>query len=467
MRTLWLYIQRLIDKLGGRVIATLIGAMALSLFAVVIADSWIVSLAKTADQIYKVRNNISSLYQVRHNLTAAESAQRGYVITQKAEYLKLYEESVQNARLNLRSIDELSLPDAKPMSRKLEQDWQLAISGAMEAKIAEMKLTVSLVLADRVQDARQVTYVDQGRLEMVKFNDNINKLIDLQQSALKKMVQKRTTNIQLTRAAIISTSLILLFLVILVIRQLLTEMAMRDQLRQRLVEELHTYETQLKSRTQLLRTLALGYQSDVEREREKLARELHDELGSILTATKMDVSWAMRKIRDIAPEINEKLTKTLRYLDQGIQFKRQVVQELHPSMIATFGFWTALRSLIEDMADRNQWQLSLVLPDDSTRLSETISLIAYRVVQETLNNASKYAQASNVSIYIITELEFLKIEIEDNGVGADLSATGGTTHGLSGMRHRVMAIGGHLEIESSPGHGMMTRALIPLNVSTE
>jgi len=130
--------------------------------------------------------------------------------------------------------------------------------------------------------------------------------------------------------------------------------------------------------------LALDYQADVERERYKLARELHDELGSILTASKMDISWVIKSVGKTHPEIAEKLKKTNSYLDQGINFKRQVVQELHPAMISSFGFWPALRALIDDAVERNQWKLTLTLPDENTVINETISLVAYRIVQETL-----------------------------------------------------------------------------------
>jgi signal transduction histidine kinase len=229
---------------------------------------------------------------------------------------------------------------------------------------------------------------------------------------------------------------------------------------------LQNYEAQLEATKELLGTLALDYQSDVERERQKLARELHDELGSILTATKMDVSWVIRKTKEELPEVSEKLKKTMRYLDQGIQFKRQVVQDLHPSVISTFGLWPSIKMLIEDMADRNQWEVDIILPEENgAKVSETIGLITYRLVQETLNNCSKYANASKVSVHIVVELNFLKLEIEDNGVGMDLQNMDGTTHGLSGMRHRVMAIGGKMELISEPGKGVITQAMMPFKAT--
>ncbi len=76
-----------------------------------------------------------------------------------------------------------------------------------------------------------------------------------------------------------------------------------------------------------------------------LPKELHDELGSILTASKMDIAWVIKSIGKTHPEIAEKLKKTNSYIDQGISFERQVVQDLHPSMIASFGFWASTACL--------------------------------------------------------------------------------------------------------------------------
>ncbi len=121
-----------------------------------------------------------------------------------------------------------------------------------------------------------------------------------------------------------------------------------------------------------------------------------------------------------------------------------------------------MKNFVESAAERNEWSLQLSLPDESTPLSEALGLIAYRIVQETLNNASKYAMASQVSVSIIVDFKYLKLEIEDNGVGMDISNMGAETHGLTGMRHRVQAIGGQLEILSKPGEGVFTRALLPL-----
>ena len=465
MKKFLYWVHQIINKLGGRIIATLTGAMLLSVIAVVFTDGWIVSIGEQADVISRTRANIATLYQLRTNMHRAESAQRGYLLTHRDIYIAPFNDAIEGARQNVNDLRaHFETDSANTKQGKTDADWLLATSASLEAKAAEMRMTLDLSKMGRSAEAEQILKLDQGLVEMSRFMQYTQVLIDRHNQALNTLITKRNTHLGLVRAAVIGSSMVLLLLVIVVIRQLLIEMVTREQLRNQLAQDCKTYEEQLRVATRQLKTLALQTQSDVERERQKLARELHDELGSILTATKMDVSWVIRKTKDTMPEVAEKLGKTIRYLDQGIQFKRDVVQNLHPSVISTFGFWPALRALIDDQAERNRWELDVILPDENTHLSETIGLIAYRVVQESLNNATKYAKASKVSVHMLVELDHLKLDVEDNGVGVDLAVIDQTRHGLSGMRNRVMAIGGRFDIMSEPGKGMVTRVILPLDV---
>ncbi len=107
--------------------------------------------------------------------------------------------------------------------------------------------------------------------------------------------------------------------------------------------------------------------------------------------------------------------------------------------------------------------MALNLPDENTKLNETISLVVYRIVQETLNNANKYAKATAVSVDVMIDEQHVKLEIQDNGVGMDTQSDKEKTHGLAGMRHRVLAIGGNFELISEPEQGVLTRVLIPID----
>ena len=457
--------KRLVRRLGGRVLALLFASMMLALISVMFTDAWLLELKQQNEQLAQVQHNIAGLQHLRSSLNQAESAQRGYLLNQREELSTMFNQAIDSSRRNIRKIEGLLTAKTVKMDDKQEQNWMIVLSSALEAKNAEMKLAMSLLQAGKTDEALQVVKLEQGIMEMAKFMQYSQMLIDHQYEALATLSKKREQTIVVARISVIGTALILLLLVILVIRQLVQEMNSRDHLRRQLARDCEAYEERIRNNAYLMETLALEYQADVERARQKLAHDLHDELGSILTATKLDISWTIRRVRATHPEVVEKLNKTTQYLNQGIQFKRQVVQNLHPSIITTIGFLPALRSLIEDAAERNDWELDLILPDEHIQLPETIGLIAYRVIQESMNNASKYAYATKVGVHLIVAEDYLELKVEDNGVGVDLSNTNAAAHGLSGIRNRISAIGGRVDITSAPNEGFHLRAIIPTKLS--
>lgn len=325
-----------------------------------------------------------------------------------------------------------------------------------------MELATTLQAEHQPKEALNLVNLDQGLVTMKKINEIENKLFEVEKSKLLANRTQRNERIGWAKALIIATILILMLVISTSFKVVLAKIIEKDTVSQQLTIENQANEKKLLSTKRQLQTLALDVQSATERERIKLARELHDELGSILTATKMDLSWVIKKTKDVTPEVREKIARTIKYLDQGIQFKRQIVEEMHPSMIATFGIWPAIKNLIEESAERNEWQLKLTMPDEVPELNDTLGLIAYRIIQETLNNTSKYAKATQVAVEILSTADHIKIEIIDNGVGVDIDKIKPSTHGLSGMTHRVEAIGGSIQFESGEGKGMFTRAILPI-----
>ena len=463
----WHAFEKLITLLGGRTIAMLAVALLITMVSVLYNDNWILSIGRQDAVINQVKTNILTLQKLKTNLYKAESAQRGYLLTKREDYIEPFDTSLHAARENIDKIEKLMSSTSFGNAQIEQREWLKAISASLEAKAAEMKMTLNMSRAGKPLIARQIMSLDEGLIEMMKFMEHTDIVIQNQNNVLAAKTQTKQRTVLIARISIYASALILIGLVILVIKQLLAEIVIKSHLQQRVSKENTIYEEKLQQQTKLLHSLALDYQADVERERHKLSRELHDELGSIFTATKMDIAWVVKKMKDVAPEVAEeiitKLRKTIGYVDQGIQYQRHIVQELHPAMLTTFGFWPALNSLIQDAAERNQWELNLNLPDENTKLDETLSLVIYRIVQETLNNANKYANASKISVDVMVDAQYIKVEIEDDGIGIDMHAIEGNTHGLSGMRHRVLAIGGHFEILSELGKGVTTRALIPLN----
>jgi signal transduction histidine kinase len=180
----------------------------------------------------------------------------------------------------------------------------------------------------------------------------------------------------------------------------------------------------------------------------------------------MDVAWANRKLKDSAPDISEKLKRALANLDQGIALKRRIIEDMRPTVLANFGLVTALRTLADEAAQRNSWTLESHLPADDIQLDEQTEIALFRVAQESLTNAAKYAHASRVSIALQVGDGEVALHIADNGVGitpADLKRT--HTHGLLGMRQRVAAHGGRFDIQRGVPNGTDIHVVMP-SVST-
>lgn len=455
-----------IHSVGLRLLAVLVGYVLLSMLAIALTDGWMGLLSRQNDNITQARTSIVLLERLRSSMLQMESMQRGYLINLQNGYVQRDDTVLQPFAKHVQDdLHALETHFESISTSKQNEALVKRISADVEGKITELQMGLTLAHKGNMQGATQMINAEDGRARMAQFIQEVQTLLDDQNKTAKSLTESRDRTIAAARLSVAASVLLVLVLLVLAARKVIQEIIEREQRRQQLESDVVNFEQKLEERTSMLKTLAVDYQYDVERERRKLARELHDELGSILTATKMDISWVLRKIQDISPEASEKLQRTIRYLDQGIQMKRRVVQDLHPALLTTFGLIPALKAMIESAAERNGWELDMVLPDENTVISEALGLIAYRLVQETMTNASKYAEATKVSVHLLVDERYLKLEITDNGKGMDMSQGFDVTHGLKGMQHRVTAIGGKIQIESEPGKGMFTLALIPLNAA--
>lgn len=216
-------------------------------------------------------------------------------------------------------------------------------------------------------------------------------------------------------------------------------------------------------RTAELTHLSQHLISVAEEEKAAFARELHDALGSNLTAVDIDVKWVEKKLREREPELADRLRRALGVLEQSVEIKRNVIEALRPSLLDMLGLGTALESLAEEFTRRTRIDcipdLDQALPD----LPPDVSIALYRVVQEALANAEKYARASVVRVALHREAEHLRLVIEDDGVGIPDDALGRpASHGLIGMRERLRVLGGTFEIRrGAHGRGTVIDAVAP------
>lgn len=467
MQNLRTHLLALLDRMekvgetfGGNTVALLTVSLILAAAMLVFNDRLIVNTSEKTDALSTLDRLIMETWQTRAHLAIAESAQRGYLLTRSDTYFRPYDESTSQITAHLHNINKL-LDRTNLTRHPAIRTIMTEMVNSIAKKSAEMSVTIDLAKKRQFDKALAVVKLDSG----MKESRNIEKLAHQFEKQVMEyraeLAETRNNTRRMMRWFVMACPLIFVSLVVLVIKRLLRELAEKAKLHERLTNENTEYERNVQTLRHKLQGEALLAQTNVERERYKLSRELHDELGSLLTAIKMDISWAVKHLKDDFPQVTEKLKKTNQYLDRSINFKREIVQNLHPSMIKTFGLNASLQNLLNEAENRNQWQMDVILPEQDLQINETLSLIIYRLVQESLNNCSKYAEATKVSVHLLNDEQNIKVEIADNGIGFDTSKLKSASTGISGLRNRVESIGGHYEIFSSPLKGASTRVLLP------
>lgn len=204
--------------------------------------------------------------------------------------------------------------------------------------------------------------------------------------------------------------------------------------------------------------LATYLQRMRDHERSELAREIHDELGSLLTGAKLEIASLRLRLEGTSGDAVERLTHLAATIDTLLEFSRRVVDGLHPSSLTNLGLRASLEILVNDF--RQSTGIAATADLDQADFDYETQLTAYRMVQEALNNASKHAHATEVQVVLRNRGADALLSVRDNGNGFDTAALGMSGHGLAGMRHRIAAGGGRLTMESAPGHGTLLVATL-------
>ncbi len=208
-----------------------------------------------------------------------------------------------------------------------------------------------------------------------------------------------------------------------------------------------------------LRDMAAHREQEREDERKAIAREIHDELGQLLAAMRMDV--AQLRLQCSQSEANPALQDLSKLVERTIEVMRSVATSLRPSAL-DLGLLAALEWLTEDFSLRWEIPCALEVEGEERALDDAQSTAIFRVVQESLTNVAKHARAQKVSVALHFEAEAVRVSIHDDGQGFDATqpASGGH-YGLMGMRERLRALHGRILIDSQPGHGAQVTIEVP------
>lgn len=386
-------------------------------------------------------------------LQAAEAGQRGYMLTGQREYREPYEQARTQLEAQLTRLRTLFADDGDARAGMRE------IEDLARRKASELRTTVELFEAGNVTGALEVVKTGIGLDHMRALDKLVTNAATREEIKLAYSRRDLINTLLINRLGIAALVVLSLLSLALTFRQSKRLQAAREEQRAELQRERDRLESEVERRTLDLTELARHMQTVREDERSRLARELHDELGGLLTAAKLDVARVKSRLKGAAPEILERIGHLVQSLDAGIALKRRIIEDLRPSTLSNLGLTAALEVLCRDFARRTEVRVQTDI--DEVTLAEDVQLTAYRVVQEALTNVAKYARATQVTVRLRNEAGVARLSVRDDGAGFDTQGVPMRARGLAGMRFRVGSHGGRLELSSQPGGGTTIEAHLP------
>ncbi|MDP9899816.1 CHASE3 domain-containing protein [Variovorax ginsengisoli] len=393
-----------------------------------------------------------ALNKLLQDIVDAETGQRGYLLTGEPSYRAPYDAAIASVNDRIDALRKIYRSDAR------EAAAVEVLAGHVARKLAEMEMSVRLRKSNNEDAWKFVITTDVGREEMQAIRAQVATLMAFSDQTLAHGQRQIAQSLAFGRFGIPAVVLAALIAFVLYLRQTAALHAADQRQQTVLQRERNALEGEVRDRTATLAELATHLQNVRESERAHLARELHDELGSLLTAAKLDVARLRSRLADI-PDAIQRLQHLTELLNSGIALKRRIIEDLRPSSLSNLGLVASLEILGREFAERSAIQVEMTL--EPVELDDAKQLTVYRMVQESLTNIGKYAQATKASVTMKTQGHQVLIEVGDDGQGFDTESVRPSTHGLTGMRHRVEAAHGTLTVVSTPGAGSRLSARLP------
>ena len=439
--------------------------MAISLALAFLAASILIGINETGynqsaealDHIAEASRTRGSLNRVLQNVLDAETGSRGYLLTGDPRYLEPYNAAVAAIGEQLDALRLIYTPNADEFTTLAQ------LTRNVQRKLAEMDLSVRMRKQGNEDAWKFVLMTDVGKEHMDAIREEAVKLINTATRRMEVSQVQVRRSLLLSRIGIATVTMAGLLAFYLYLRQTTALKLVGEQQQKVLQQERDMLERQVRERTATLAELATHLQQVREEERGHLARELHDELGALLTAAKLDVARLKSRLATQPPEIGQRLQHLTESLNSGIALKRRIIEDLRPSSLSNLGLTASLEILAREFSERSGVEIAAGL--EQVELDDSRQLTVYRLVQESLTNVGKYAEAKQVEISVRDYGNHVEVDIRDDGKGFDVAQTRPSTHGLAGMRHRVEAAGGRLTVSSAPGQGTRISAMLPKGAS--
>ncbi len=448
-RAFWSSLRLLSPRLWVPLLAVLAATVAVAGLSEWSARRALASGNRVADVLHRM----DALADLRSLVVDVETAQRGYLLTRDPIYLQPFARAVRQLPEAQRQVRELTagMPGIDAALDRLDQ--------LIASRIALATRIVEAYNAGHQEEALSVMRAGEDRRLMDEFRAQLAGLELRSQRELLQLQHDQAQGAIWSRTGLLVMTLVNLGLLFILTRLLIAEAVRQENLRCAAEHEARELEKLVEARTRELSELSTHLQRVTEKEKSELARNLHDELGGLLTAAKMDLSWLQSRLND--PAIQERLAQLGSVLDDAMDLKRRVVEDLRPSLLEHFGLSTALRAHFESACAKAGLECEVDVPDNEP-VPREIAIALFRVVQEGLTNVIRHARARHVRLQMTSDTRRYLLRLSDDGCGMDLQDSRFRwSHGLTGMRHRVRALGGRFTMESSPGRGTVLRVEVP------
>jgi signal transduction histidine kinase len=401
----------------------------------------------------------TSLLATQALVVSAEAGQRGYMLTGRREYLEPYNTAVPQINAAMTELSELLVANGTVGQREIASRFNNLVG----KKLAELEAAVSLYDKQGAGAAQALMDTGIGKRTMDEIRKEVADLTQTHRQTIDGARARWNADIFFARIGMLLMTAFTIALAVVVWVLVRRDEATHAARRAALAEDRARLEAEIEERTAELVELSNHLQLVREEEKSKLARDIHDELGGILVAAKMDVTWAQSRIKGANAEASGRLERALKALDDGVQIKRRIIEELRPTLLDNLGLSAALEWQVHEVCDRAGIACEIGTPDDDSTIPPPVSIALYRILQESLTNVVKYAHAKQVTVDLAVTDDSVMLLVEDNGVGIPEQAQHNRlSHGITGMRQRVTALGGEFAVRRRPEGGTTIEVNIPL-----
>jgi signal transduction histidine kinase len=389
-------------------------------------------------------------------ITDAESAQRGYLLTGESAYLTPYADAVTRVG---QALDRLH--DAYGGDESSSEFHELRVLTGKE--IGELEVGIALLKKRGISAAVSVIGTDVGKRTMDSIVAIVATMRSEEASEAAAANEDWQKDFRLSRWVSAAGAIMNIGLVLLAIRLVYSDMRRRARQAAALRDQKIQLEQQVAARTSELTALSTHLQGVSEQEKSALSRELHDELGGLLVAARMDLSWLQQRLPASDPSIEQRFKRIHDSLSAGVDLKRRVVEELRPTLLDNMGLFTALRWQFKETCRRTGLRCTETIPESELKFTPDAAIGIFRVAQEALTNILKHSEAKSADLFIAMDRDTFTLRITDDGKGIPSGCLAtSTSHGLVSMRHRIAGLGGTWELGSPSSGGTMVTARIPL-----